>query len=107
MGANSVSVKPGSLASRNNPLTMIFVVVKSVAMPPRMVPNANGMSNFDGETFERRATPDNDGNNNDAAAMLFIKSESTADAVITPKINRRSPLPNNLMMIRTHTLGHA
>jgi hypothetical protein len=77
---------------------MMFVVVSNVAMPPRIVPNANGMSSFDGEIFIRRATPDNDGSNNDAAAMLFMNSDNTADAVITPKINLRSPAPNNLMM---------
>jgi hypothetical protein len=77
---------------------MILVVVNNVAMPPRMVPNASGINNFEGETFERRATPDTEGNNKDAAAILFIKRESAAEAAITPKTSRRSPLPNNRMM---------
>ena len=76
----------------------MFVVVNKVAMPPRIVPNASGINNFDGEIFMRRATPDSEGSNNDAAAMLFMKSERTADAVITPKINRLSPAPKILMM---------
>jgi hypothetical protein len=63
-----------------------------------MEPNANGMSNLEDETFERRLMPESEEKSRDAAAILFMKSESMADAVITPKINRRSPLPNNLIM---------
>ena len=67
-------------------------------MPPRIVPNANGINNLDDDNLERRATPDTTGNNIDAAAMLFMKSDNNAAAVMMPKVNRRGPAPNKRTM---------
>lgn len=100
IGTNSVNVNPGKFTSRSKPLTTMLVVVSKVAIPPRIVPNANGINNFDEDTFERRAIPEIDGKSKDAAAILFMNNDNIPAAAITPKINRRSPAPNTLMMAR-------
>ncbi len=98
IGAKSSKPNPGRFISRKIPLVMIFVVVSKVAIPPMMVPNARGISNRDDEIFERRATPDMTGNNKEAAAILFMKRDNNAAAVITPKVIRRGPAPNRRTM---------
>ncbi len=92
-GANENTEKPGKSCSRSRPLLTILVVVNSVAMPPRMVAKASGMSSRDGFTFCRRAAPDTAGSSTAAAAMLFMNSDRKAPATMTSTTSRPSDPP--------------
>ena len=91
--AKSSKPKPGNCASRNRPLTTMFVVVRSVAMPPRMVPKESGIISFEGLTLALRATLLRPGRRTDAEAMLFMTRDSSADAPMVKAINRVSLRP--------------
>ena len=71
----------------------MLVVVSSVAIPPRMVPKASGISRREGLTPARLAAPDTGGRSTAAAAMLFMNRERKAPASITTTTSRCSLVP--------------
>ena len=71
----------------------IFVVVKSVAMPPKIVPNASGIIKRELLTEAFLAAPETAGSSTEAAAILFIKSDRKAPAIITTTVKRSSLRP--------------
>jgi hypothetical protein len=62
-------------------------------MPPSIVPNESGIISFDGLIFVLREMLLRPGRRTAAEAMLFITSESIADAAIVTAINRASLFP--------------
>jgi len=62
-------------------------------VPPRIVEKASGINSREVFTPERFARPDIAGSSTAADAMLFIKSERNAPAIITTIVRRSSPLP--------------
>ena len=75
---------------------MILVVVKSVAIPPSIVANANGIKRRDLLIETLLAAPETAGSKTAAAAMLFIKSDRNEPAIITVTISRDSLCPPTL-----------
>ena len=71
----------------------MLVVVNRVAMPPKMVAKASGMSSRAGLIRFRRARPDMAGNRMAAAAMLFMSSDKYAPASMMTTTSRVSPVP--------------
>ena len=83
----------GKIVVAQHPLTTMFEVVKSVAMPPRIVAKAKGMGRREELTRTLWEIPGMVGKSTAAAAILFITSESTAPAAITVTIKERSRVP--------------
>ena len=79
-----------SPASLSAPLTMILAVVNNVAIPPRIVPKASGMSKRAGEMRLRRVKDITAGSNTPTAEMLFMNKDKPALASITSKITKVS-----------------
>ena len=92
-GAKSSTPKPGMSWPRRMPLTMMLVVVKRVAMPPKIVAKASGMSSRAGLIRFRRARPDMAGNRMAAAAMLFMTRDRVAPASMMTITSRLSLVP--------------
>ena len=89
-GAKSSRWNGSRLASRSTLLTMMLLVVSSVAMPPSSVPKATPIKSFDGLVRVRRDRSITAGSSTAAAAMLFITSESSAaPSMLTTVIRRR------------------
>ena len=87
------------LLSTSSELRIILEVVKSVAVPPRIVPKASGIKTRERLTSAFRAAPETAGSKTAAAAMLFIKSDRNAPAIITIMTRRSSLLPPTLSRI--------
>ena len=62
-------------------------------MPPRMVPNASGISSREGLTPDLCAAPETAGSSTAAAAMLFMNRERKAAVIITATTSRCSLSP--------------
>ncbi len=92
-GAKSSTPKPGRFWPRRMPLTTMLVVVNRVAMPPRIVAKASGISNRAGLIRFRRARPDTAGNKMAAAAMLFMSRDKAAPASMMTTTSLPSPVP--------------
>lgn len=71
----------------------VLAVVNSVAMPPRWVASAMGMSSFDGLIRVRRVASMTAGIITAAEAMLFMNSESPPAAAMTSAVIRPSLAP--------------
>jgi hypothetical protein len=71
----------------------MFEVVNRVAIPPRMVPKAIGISSREGATRVWRESAITAGISTPAAAMLFMNSESMAEASTVTSTSRGSFRP--------------
>jgi hypothetical protein len=72
---------------------MMLAVVNSVAIPPRIVPNASGISRRDGAVRVCRERLTTAGSRTPPAARLFMNSESSAAASVVNRTARFSPPP--------------
>ena len=85
----------------------MFDVVSSVAMPPRIVPNASGISSREVLTPAFLAAPEAAGSSTAAAAMLFMNSDKNAPAIITITIREQFASPAGTQQNVADLIGHA
>ena len=79
----------------------MLLVVRSVAVPPRVTAKASGINSREGLARDRRAASITAGISNAAAARLFMNSERDAPITIVrssrrvgrPRVNQYSPSP--------------
>ena len=98
-GVKSKSPNGSSPRSRSiAPARMFGGVPTSVAVPPRIAPNASGMNSRAGARCARRARLATAGMSTAVAAMLFMNIERTPATSMTATISGTSRLPTKRWM---------